>query len=111
LAVLLGQSVSRPTVSIATVGAQLEVTQLLDTPHDMQWKGLFLDAGYKRIETVGRSGNEHDFMRLSALQGSILENRIFEDDLKADSVSTAKLLQLAKANGTAIVTIDKTIID
>jgi Transglutaminase-like superfamily len=111
LASLLGQRVSRPTVTIATVGAQLEVTQLLDTPHDMQWKGLFLDAGYRRIETVGRNGNERDFMRLSALQGSILENRIFEDDLKVDSVSTAKLLQLATANGTANISIDKTTID
>jgi len=111
LAALLGQSVSRPTVSIATVGAQLEVTQLLDTPHDLQWKGLFLDAGYKRIETVGRNGNERDFMRLSALQGSILENRIFEDDLKVDSVSTAKLLQLAVTSGTTSVSLDKTTID
>lgn len=83
----------------------------MDTPHDIQWKGLFLDAGYKRIEIVGRNGNERDFMRLSALQGSILENRIFEDDLKADSVSTAKLLQLAKANSTPIVSIDRTNID
>jgi pimeloyl-ACP methyl ester carboxylesterase len=111
LAALLGQRVSRPTVSIATVGAQLEVTQLLDTPHDVQWKGLFLDAGYRRIESVGRNGNERDFMRLSALQGSILENRIFEDDLKVDSVSTAKLLQLAATGGTTSVSMDKTTID
>lgn len=111
LAALLGQSISRPTVSIATVGAQLEVTQLLDIPHDMQWKGLSLDAGYRRIETVGRNGNERDFLRMSALQGSILENHIFEDDLKVDSVSTAKLLQLAVTGGTPTVLIDKTNID
>lgn len=111
LAALLGQSVSRPTVSIATVGAQLEVTQLLDIPNDMQWKGVYLDAGYRRIESVGRNGNERDFMRLSALQGSILENRIFEDDLKVDSISTAKLLQQAVTGGTITVSIDKTNID
>ncbi len=46
-------------------------------------------------------------MRLSALEGSILENRIFEDDLKVDSVSTAKLLQLSAANGITTITIDK----
>lgn len=111
LATLLGQSVSRPTVTIATVGAQLEVTWLMDTPHDIQWKGLFLDAGYKRLESVGRNGGERDFMRLCALQGSILENRIFEDDLKVDSISTAKLLQQAKAGGTPILSIDKTNVD
>ena len=106
LAALLGQRISRPTVTVATVGGQIDVTLLMDTPHDFQWKGLFLDAGYRRIETVGRNGNEQDFMRLSALEGSILENRIFEDDLKVDSVSTAKLLQLAATSGIPTI-IDK----
>jgi hypothetical protein len=111
LASLLRQSVSRPTVTIATVGGQLEVTQLMGIPHDVQWKGLFLDAGYRRIETIGHTGFERDFMRLSALQGSILENRIFEDDLKVDSVSTAKLLQMAAIGDTPQITIDKTNLD
>lgn len=110
LAALLGQSLSRPAISIATVGGQMAVTTLLDTPHDMEWQGLYLDAGYRRIETIGRNGLEKEFLRLSALQGSILENRIFEDDLKVDSVSTAKLLQLAVSGGTTI-SIDKTTID
>ncbi|OGU16942.1 MAG: hypothetical protein A2076_00025 [Geobacteraceae bacterium GWC2_53_11] len=111
LAGLLGQRISRPTVTVATVGGQMAVTTLLDITHDMQWQGLYLDAEYKRIETTGRNGQEREFMRLSALQGSVLENRIFEDDLKVDSVSTAKLLQLAKASGTSILTIDKISID
>jgi len=111
LAALLGQSVSRPTISIAMVGAQLEVTQMMDTPYDMQWKGLFLDASYRRIETVGRNGSERDFMRLSSLQGSILENRVFEDDLKVDSISTAKVIQLANTSAIPLIAIDKTSID
>jgi len=111
LAALLGQSVSRPTISIAMVGAQLEVTQVMDTPYDMQWKGLFLDASYRRIETVGRNGSERDFMRLSSLQGSILENRVFEDDLKVDSISTAKVIQLANTSAIPLIAIDKTSID
>lgn len=111
LAALLGQRITRPTVTIVTVGGQIEVAYLLDSPQDFQWKGLYLDAGYRRIETTGRNGLESDFMRLSSLQGSILENRIFEDDLKVDSVSTAKLLQLASAGGTPIITIDKATID
>ncbi len=111
LAQLLGQRISRPTVTIATVGGQMAVTTLLDITHDMEWKGLYLDAGYRRIETTGRNARENEFMRLSALQGSVLEHRIFEDDLQVDSVSTAKLLQLAKASGTSILTIDKTSID
>lgn len=111
LAQLLGQRISRPAVTIATVGGQMAVTTLLDITHDMEWKGLYLDAGYRRIETTGRNGQENEFMQLSALQGSVLEHRIFEDDLKVDSVSTAKLLQLAKASGTSILTIDKSSIN
>ncbi|ABQ24274.1 transglutaminase domain-containing protein [Geotalea uraniireducens] len=111
LSALMGQRISRPTVTIATLGGQMEVTTLLDTPHDMQWKGVYLDAGYRRIESVGRNGQEKEFMRLAALQGSILENRIFEDDLKVDSVSTAKLLQQAKAGNTPVITVDKTNVD
>lgn len=111
LAALLGQRISRPMVTIATVGGQAEVTILLDTPYDMQWKGLYLDAGFRRIESTGRNGLEKEYMRLSALQGSILENRIFEDGLKVDSVSAAKLLQLAKQAGMQIIDIDKTNID
>lgn len=111
LAALLGQRITRPTVTIVTVGGQIEVAYLLDSPQDFQWKGLYLDAGYRRIETTGRNGLERDFMRLSSLQGSILENRVFEDDLKVDSLSTAKLLQLARAGATPVNVIDKTNID
>ena len=53
-------------------------------------------------------------MQLSSLQGSILENRIFEDDFKVESISTAKLFQLVTRSaqpGTSIITIDKTNID
>lgn len=111
LAAFMGQRLSRPAVSIATVGGQIDVAYLLDTPHDFQWQGLFLDAGYRRIETIGKSGLEKEFMRLSSLQGSVLEHRIFEDDLKVDSVSTAKLLQLAQVDGIELISIDKTNID
>ena len=46
-------------------------------------------------------------MQLSSLQGSILENRIFEDDFQVASISTAKLFQLATSQlPTSIVTID-----
>ena len=106
LAAFYKVAVARPASTVVIVGGLIEVTTLLDMPHGFEWKGLLLDAGYRRIETVGSNGSETEFMRLSALQGSILENRIFEDDLKVDSVSTAKLLQLAKAGNTPIVSID-----
>lgn len=74
----------------------------LDMSHGFEWQGVFSDAGYRRVETASRTGEaarEQTFMRLSALHGSILENRLFEDDFQVESVSIAKLLQLAAANG------------
>ena len=50
-------------------------------------------------------------MQLSSLQGSILENRIFEDDFKVRVISTAKLFQLVNGrleHGAQLLTIDKT---
>ncbi len=98
-----------------------------DMPHGFEWKGVFMDAGLRRIELTaehaesaeGSSGSlgvlsdlggekRRLFMQLSALQGSVLENRVFEDDLKVESISTAKLLQLSNSTNTQLITIDKT---
>ncbi len=113
LASLLKLSVSRPLPTVVIVGGIIDVSWLLDSPHGFEWKGVFIDALLRRIETVTRSGDpsrEKTFLQLSALQGSVLENRIFEDDFKVDSISTAKLLTQANGNN-AVITIDKTNID
>ena len=49
-------------------------------------------------------------MQLSALQGSVLEHRIFEDDWQVDSISTAKLCQIGGAIH-ELPLLDKTNID
>ncbi|MCM2358463.1 MAG: hypothetical protein NDI77_09965, partial [Geobacteraceae bacterium] len=114
LAALLKVAMARPLLTVVTVGGLIDVTYLLDIPHGFEWKGVFMDAALRRIETVTRTGDtarERSFMRLSALQGSILENRVFEDDFQVESVSTAKLLQLAATKGTQLFTIDKSNVD
>jgi transglutaminase-like putative cysteine protease len=98
----------RPLPAVVIVGGLIDVTYILDTPHDFQWKGVFIDAILRGIEVVGNATGEKEFMRLSSLQGSVLENRIFEDDFKVESISTAKLLHLANVDGTPLVNIDKT---
>jgi predicted AlkP superfamily pyrophosphatase or phosphodiesterase len=103
LASLMRLSLSRPIPSLVLVGGMINVTYLLDTPHGFEWKGVFVDAALRAASTVtccglrgGELGNERvkTFMQLSGLQGSILENRIFEDDFKVESISTAKLFTL-----------------
>ncbi len=121
LASLLHLSIIRPLPTVVTLGGVIDVTYLLDTPHSFTWKGVFIDANLKRTEVVTGTQNTDDrvqtFMMLSSLQGSILENRIFEDDFQVQSISTAKLLQIVNqgsgggGQGSGILTIDKTNID
>jgi transglutaminase-like putative cysteine protease len=118
LASLLQMPVVRPLPSIAMVGGVIDVTYLMDAPHGFTWKGVYVDADLRRIESVARhqasvngqysADRQRLFMQLSSLQGSILENRIFEDDFQVQSISTAKLFQSANAQ---LVTIDRTTID
>src|SRR6185295_12551137 len=42
------------------------------------------------------------FLTLSGLEGSVLEDRVFEDDLEIEAVSTAKALGLAHAQGLTV---------
>ncbi len=111
LAALLKLVVSRPLPAVVTVGGLIDVTWLLGIPHGFEWKGVFIDAALRGVEAVSRTGQpvrEKTFMHLSALQGSVLENRIFEDDFKVDSISTAKLLAQANGSATQLVTINTT---
>ncbi len=122
LASLLHLTIARPLPTVVTLAGMIDVTYLLDMPHDFTWKGVYVDADLRRIEAVrgpesgvgSESEKEKLFMQLSSLQGSILENRIFEDDFKVESISTAKLFQLISqpsANSYQLLTIDKTNID
>ena len=121
LASLLHSATTRPIPAIATVGNVIDVTSFMGEPHGFSWKGVFVDAGLRRIETVGNSQQTADrdrlFMQLSSIQGSILENRIFEDDFKVASISTAKLLQFVNqgagvgGQGAGLLNIDKSNID
>jgi len=115
LASLFHVSITRPVPSVVTLGGVVDITYLLDQPHGFTWKGVYVDADLRRIETVTGTKTTDDrqklFMQLSSLQGSILENRIFEDDFKVESISTAKLMQLYLGSSNQLLTINKTNID
>lgn len=114
LASLMHLAFTRPVPTVVTVGGVIDVTYVLDTPHGFLWKGIYADANLRAIETVGAYGHtpandRHKiFMELSALQGSVLEHKLFEDDLHVESISTAKLFEIANSNQVTLLTIDKT---
>jgi hypothetical protein len=69
-------------------------TYSTNIPHGITWKGAFVDADLRAVEAVAgpstlsrKDERLKDFMQLSSLQGSVLENRIFEDDFQVDSIS------------------------
>jgi len=115
LASLLQLELVRPIPSLVTIGGALEVSTLLGVPQGFEWKGVFCDADLRVTEPVSRLLTEDDreraFMELSALQGSVLENRVFEDAFGGPAVSTAKLFGLANDSQVPILTIDDATID
>ena len=117
LASLMQLTITRPIPTVVTLGGVIDVTYLLDSPHGFDWKGVYIDASIRAIETEPRSQNpdnrQRTFMQLSSLQGSIIENRIFEDDFEVESISTAKLMQISSQQSgvSSQLIIDNTNID
>ena len=74
-------------------------------PVRYDWKGLAIDADRRPSAPVGIENDaaERDFLLASSLEGSVLEHRLFEDDLGIASVSTAKALQLAAQQGIEVL--------
>lgn len=117
LASLMHLTFTRTIPTVVTIGGVIDVTYLLDIPHGFEWKGVYCDANSRAIEVTpshspltqgGEVERKKTFMQLSALQGSILENRIFEDDFQVESISTAKLFEFANSNQTPVQIINKT---
>jgi hypothetical protein len=114
LASLLHVAVARPVPAVVTLGGVIDVAYLLDTPHGFDWKGVYLDADFRAVEAVpasveaGQERRVRDFMGLSALEGSIQENRVFEDGFGVESISTAKLLGIAHEGQAPVLTINST---
>jgi len=114
LAALLQLQLVRPVPTVVNLGGVLDVTWLMDMPHEVEWQGLYMDADLRATEAV-RCHEIPDlasdpvalFTQLSGLQGSVLENRLFEDDFGVGSISTAKLLGHAAQAGIPILTIDR----
>ncbi|TLM69003.1 MAG: alpha/beta hydrolase [Deltaproteobacteria bacterium] len=110
LAEVLDLALVRPMPTFAVVGGQLRVDELAGLPHEVEWEGLFLDAGLRVAEVLPRSvlppERTRSFREISALEGSVLEHRLFESELAVESISTARLMSMVSASGLPLMTID-----
>jgi len=109
LAELHNLVLARPLPTLVSLGGMMKVTELLGQPQSVSWQGLFLDADLRSVEAVVRNAGDDSrlltFMQLSALQGSALEHRVLEEHFQVESISTARLLRLARNANLTLLTI------
>ncbi|TDR38772.1 RHS repeat-associated protein [Tahibacter aquaticus] len=109
LARLLGVGLVRPFPSAVLVINQYRIERSGGLAQAMQWRGVALDAALRPAEAfahVDAAGAESDWTALSALQGSSLEHRVFEQQWHVDSLSADKGLALARAQNIPILTLN-----
>lgn len=103
------QMVVTKDVSEAIVENTILVTFSFGTPQTFEWKGLIVDADRCIVGPFpvdGDDSKQKPFMVLSGADGSISENRIFEDMYDEEAVSTIKILELASDMGIPIFKFD-----
>jgi len=98
LAALNATPLVRPFPGVVITSTAFAVEEVANVPHTLKWRGVTLDAALRITEPVGSETARRDWLRLSALQGSSLEHRIFEKQFEVDAVSADKGLALAADN-------------
>ncbi len=111
LADVLDVRVIRPLPWVALVLNRVTVASLFGLPEQVVWQGVDLDAALRIAEPIARSGgadgdDSRVWLKLAALQGSALENQVFEDDFLVAGISADKGLGLARQAGTTVVTVN-----
>ena len=97
----------RPTLSACLAQSDVEVEYAGGDPLyplSFDWKGILIDADLRASAPVGLDtpDAESRFLLLSGLEGSVLEDRVFSDDLDVAAVSTARVLGLAPGQGLVV---------
>ncbi|MDC8013721.1 RHS repeat-associated core domain-containing protein [Tahibacter soli] len=106
LARLAGVGVVRPFPSAALVINRYAIARVGGVIDAMPWDGVSLDASLRPAEAfagVADNRAEADFTELSALHGSSLEHRVFEQQWAVDSVSADKALALAAGQNVPVL--------
>lgn len=94
--------VSTQDVSEAIVESAVAVTTSFGVPVTFSATGLIVDADRRIVgpfQVNGDHSKEIPYMLLTGYDGSIMENRLFEDTYDQPAVSTVKILELASDQG------------
>ncbi|MGQ0800520.1 MAG: DUF6531 domain-containing protein, partial [Pseudomarimonas sp.] len=99
---LLGTSVFRPLPAATLVIGQYRNNEVLGLTDNLEFEGVAIDALLRPVEPISQRGDvaiEADWLRLSSLQGSALEHRLFKQLWAVDALSADSGLQLASSRG------------
>ncbi len=99
-------------VSEAIVESAVSVTTSFGVPVTFEWTGLIVDADRRIIGPFAVDGDDSKdlpFMFLAGYEGSIQENRVFEDIYEQEAVSTIKILELSSDSSIPIFRITNSI--
>ncbi|WP_257388713.1 DUF6531 domain-containing protein, partial [Tahibacter caeni] len=109
LAALVGVGVVRPFPAAALVVNQYRVDRVGGLATALHWRGVALDAALRPAEAfaaIDAPTAEIDWTALSALQGSALEHRVFEQQWSVPSLSADKGLALARAANVPLLSLN-----
>jgi len=104
-AALTDVALVRPWPHVVMVNNAMQVDTIAGRPHQLHWRGVTLDAALRLSTPIARRQArtaEREWLQLSALQGSLLEHRLFEQLFLVESISADKGLQLARSQGVPI---------
>ena len=112
-----GQMIADETMQMVTVKEISEVIASNDIrvsypfgqPQTFEWKGLLVDADrciLGPFSVTGDASKSLHYMILSGMEGSISENRVFEDNYDVEAVSGIKALEIASDLGIQIYDIN-----
>lgn len=101
-----GERVADETMQMVTVketsdviaSNDVKVTYMFGTPQTFEWKGLIVDADRNIVGPFAVNGDDNktwDYMILTGMEGSISENRVFEDNYDVEGISAIKALEIA----------------
>ena len=92
LAALRHLQILRPLPSVVTLGGVVDVEWLLDVPHGVEWKGVYVDADFRAVELCGGDAQaRREFMKAASLAGAEAEGRVLETAFGVESVDTPQV--------------------
>lgn len=102
----IGVRLLRPLPSVVLALPQYRVDGSFGLVERFHFDGVALDAAARPVEPISlhsSTEDEADWLRLSALGGSALESRLYEQLWAVDALSADRALQLASERGTPVL--------